>query len=74
MKGSRFSSAPRYLDPTVSHRGFTAFPFKAAAAGDTLVPILTDLAVRLDVLLGGKCMSYLQPPTVPQSERNYGSE
>lgn len=38
------------------------------------MPILTDLAVRLDVLLGGKCMSYLQPPTVPQSERNYGSE
>ena len=30
--------------------------------------ILTDRAVRLDVLLGGKCMSYLQPPTVPQSD------
>ena len=59
-------SVPRL--PQVPQRGFAAFPSKAAAARDTPVSILTDLAVGLDVLLCGKCMSYLQPPTVPQSD------
>lgn len=59
-------SVPRL--PKVPQCGFTAFSSKAAAAGDTPVSILTDLAVGLDVLLYGKYMSYMQPPTVPQSD------
>lgn len=51
--------------PPVSYRGFAAFPSKAIAAGDTLVSVLTDLAVGLNMLLCGKHMSYLQPPAVP---------
>lgn len=59
------SSAARPQTPPVSYRGFAAFPSKAIAAGDTLVSVLTDLAVGLNMLLCGKHMSYLQPPAVP---------
>lgn len=51
--------------PTITHCGFAAFPSKAVAAGDTLVSILTDLAVGLNMLLCGKYVSYLQTPAIP---------
>ena len=47
------------------HRGFTALPSKAVAAGHQIVPVGRHITVGLDVLLGWKSIGHLPGTAIP---------
>lgn len=53
------------------HRGLTALPSKAVAAGHQVVSIWRDVTVGLDVLLCRKSIGHLPRTTVPHSAQTH---